>query len=407
MAVCRTVATACALWGEIARCRPAHCSSPDRGATRREWTSPTAATRCSSAVSSCSATTPSSASPRAPATSSPRSSCARSPRGTSGARRPTTRTRRAPPPATRSASTRRWSPPARCSSTTPSGSSTSARPPWPTPASATPGGMIAMLGGDAQGVRALAARLGLVVANDNAPGQLVLSGPVDALDEAEEVARDEIGARARRLDVTGAFHSPLMEPAAERLRAALDATPIARADDPGLLQRQRRAVRRRAPRAGREPAAPRALARDAAGAAHRAASSASSSSAPARCSPASSSEPCRRRREHGGDRRAHHDTRRRAAPDAHAPARHDRRRLRHRRRAARARRHQRRPRAAPRHQRRVDRAPHRHPRAPPPAGRRDAGRPGHARLPAGPRRRRALGPPRSTTSSSPRSRPTA
>jgi [acyl-carrier-protein] S-malonyltransferase len=89
------------------------------------------------------------------------------------------------------------------------------------------GGMIAMLGGDARGVRALASRLGLVVANDNAPGQLVLSGPVDALDEAEEVARDEVGARARRLDVTGAFHSPLMEPAAERLRAALEATPIA------------------------------------------------------------------------------------------------------------------------------------------------------------------------------------
>ena len=89
------------------------------------------------------------------------------------------------------------------------------------------GGMIAMLGGDARGVRALASRLGLVVATDNAPGQLVLSGPVDALDEAEEVARDEVGARARRLDVTGAFHSPLMEPAAERLRAALEATPIA------------------------------------------------------------------------------------------------------------------------------------------------------------------------------------
>ena len=89
------------------------------------------------------------------------------------------------------------------------------------------GGMIAMLGGDAQGVRALASRLGLVVANDNAPGQLVLSGSVDALDEAEEVARDEAGARARRLDVTGAFHSPLMEPAAERLREALDATPVA------------------------------------------------------------------------------------------------------------------------------------------------------------------------------------
>jgi malonyl CoA-acyl carrier protein transacylase len=94
------------------------------------------------------------------------------------------------------------------------------------------GGMIAMLGGDGPAVRGLASRLGLVVANDNAPGQLVLSGSVDALDEAEEVARDETGARARRLDVTGAFHSPLMEPAADRLRAALDATPVAQPSIP-------------------------------------------------------------------------------------------------------------------------------------------------------------------------------
>jgi [acyl-carrier-protein] S-malonyltransferase len=90
-----------------------------------------------------------------------------------------------------------------------------------------PGGMVAMLGGDARDVRALAERFGLVVANDNAPGQLVLSGPLDGVLAAEDVARDEAGARARRLDVTGAFHSSLMEPAAERLRTALEATPTA------------------------------------------------------------------------------------------------------------------------------------------------------------------------------------
>jgi malonyl CoA-acyl carrier protein transacylase len=91
---------------------------------------------------------------------------------------------------------------------------------------AHPGGMLALLGGDGQAVAALAERLGLTVANDNAPGQLVLSGSLEALDAAEEVARDETGARARRLDVSGAFHSPLMAPAAGRLAAALAATPV-------------------------------------------------------------------------------------------------------------------------------------------------------------------------------------
>lgn len=83
-----------------------------------------------------------------------------------------------------------------------------------------PGGMMAMLGGEREDVEALAARLDLVVANDNAPGQLVLSGPLEAVREAQEAARDA-GARARLLPVSGAFHSPLMEPAAAALREAL------------------------------------------------------------------------------------------------------------------------------------------------------------------------------------------
>jgi [acyl-carrier-protein] S-malonyltransferase len=84
-----------------------------------------------------------------------------------------------------------------------------------------PGSMLAMLGGDDHAVRALATRLGLTIANDNAPGQLVLSGATDAVERAEELARDETGARARRLPVSAAFHSPLMDPAAARLAQAL------------------------------------------------------------------------------------------------------------------------------------------------------------------------------------------
>lgn len=86
---------------------------------------------------------------------------------------------------------------------------------------ASPGGMVAMLGGDDHAVRALAQRLGLTVANDNAPGQLVLSGATEAIAAAEAAARDETGARARVLPVSAAFHSPLMEPAAARLADAL------------------------------------------------------------------------------------------------------------------------------------------------------------------------------------------
>ena len=91
---------------------------------------------------------------------------------------------------------------------------------------AAPGGMVAVLGEDEAAVRAAAHEHGLTVANDNAPGQLVLSGAVEAIEQAEVVARDETGARARRLPVSGAFHSPLMGPAAARLADALGRVPI-------------------------------------------------------------------------------------------------------------------------------------------------------------------------------------
>jgi malonyl CoA-acyl carrier protein transacylase len=88
-----------------------------------------------------------------------------------------------------------------------------------------PGGMVALLGGERDDVHELASELGLSLANDNAPGQIVLSGRMEAVDAAVQRAGD-IGCRARKLDVAGAFHSPLMAPAAERLAEALDATPF-------------------------------------------------------------------------------------------------------------------------------------------------------------------------------------
>ena len=91
-------------------------------------------------------------------------------------------------------------------------------------ASLAPSGMTVMLKGELDAIHTLADDLGLVVANDNSPGQVVLSGAIPALEQAEERAKEETGARAQRLDVSGAFHSPLMAPAAERLRAALART---------------------------------------------------------------------------------------------------------------------------------------------------------------------------------------
>jgi [acyl-carrier-protein] S-malonyltransferase len=67
--------------------------------------------------------------------------------------------------------------------------------------------------------------LELSLANDNAPGQIVLSGHMGGVDAAVQRA-SAIGCRARKLDVAGAFHSPLMAPAADRLAEALEQTPI-------------------------------------------------------------------------------------------------------------------------------------------------------------------------------------
>jgi [acyl-carrier-protein] S-malonyltransferase len=81
------------------------------------------------------------------------------------------------------------------------------------------GGMLAV-GGDREQAQELAARAGLTLANENSPSQFVLTGPEEGLEEALAAAR-ELGLRAKRLAVAGAFHSPAMQTAVEPFRARL------------------------------------------------------------------------------------------------------------------------------------------------------------------------------------------
>lgn len=89
-----------------------------------------------------------------------------------------------------------------------------------------PSTMAAVLGLEDTIVEAICAKTeGIVVAaNYNCPGQLVISGDVDAIDRACESMKEAGAKRALVLPVGGAFHSPLMEPAREELAAAIENT---------------------------------------------------------------------------------------------------------------------------------------------------------------------------------------
>ncbi|MEN0015933.1 MAG: acyltransferase domain-containing protein [Solirubrobacteraceae bacterium] len=82
-----------------------------------------------------------------------------------------------------------------------------------------PGAMVAVRG-DVDTATDLAAAHGWVVANDNAPGQVVLAGDIDRVQNLIDDA-DTRGVRSIRLNVAGAFHSPLMAPAAASFGDAL------------------------------------------------------------------------------------------------------------------------------------------------------------------------------------------
>jgi [acyl-carrier-protein] S-malonyltransferase len=90
-----------------------------------------------------------------------------------------------------------------------------------------PGAMAAILGLDDEVVESLCRRiLGVWPANYNCPGQVVVSGEHAAVDECCEAATEQGARRTVKLKVSGAFHSPLVARAADRLRPAIERIPF-------------------------------------------------------------------------------------------------------------------------------------------------------------------------------------
>ncbi len=85
----------------------------------------------------------------------------------------------------------------------------------------TQGGMAAVLGLDEGPTREVCAQAGVVLANLNCPGQIVISGATDKIAQACELAKAKGARRALPLPVAGAYHSPLMAGAQPKLKAAL------------------------------------------------------------------------------------------------------------------------------------------------------------------------------------------
>ncbi|GHE46408.1 ACP S-malonyltransferase [Sphingobacterium griseoflavum] len=93
---------------------------------------------------------------------------------------------------------------------------------------AQPSTMAAILGLDDETVEKICVQVEdvVVAANYNCPGQLVISGSIAGVDKACALLTEAGAKRALKLNVGGAFHSPLMEPAKLELQAAIEATEI-------------------------------------------------------------------------------------------------------------------------------------------------------------------------------------
>jgi len=83
------------------------------------------------------------------------------------------------------------------------------------------GGMVAIIGLDEASVNDVCQRTKTQIANINCPGQLVISGSAQVLTQAMELAKAKGAQRTIPLQVSGAFHSPLMQPAAEGMSQAV------------------------------------------------------------------------------------------------------------------------------------------------------------------------------------------
>jgi [acyl-carrier-protein] S-malonyltransferase len=89
------------------------------------------------------------------------------------------------------------------------------------------GGMLAVIGLDADAIATAIEGTDLVVANDNAPGQVVVSGPRDAFERATAALKQAGAKRVIPLRTSAAFHSPAMRPVGPLLKQALAVTPFA------------------------------------------------------------------------------------------------------------------------------------------------------------------------------------
>ena len=107
---------------------------------------------------------------------------------------------------------------------------------------AMPGAMAALIGGSDEAAQELAAACGVDVANYNCPGQVVVSGVVEGVDQVVARAKEAGFKLARKLNVAGAYHSRLMQSAKEKLVPELAATSMRMPDVPVYSNFAARAV---------------------------------------------------------------------------------------------------------------------------------------------------------------------